>query len=158
MKFQKIICVPGVLLALGAALLLASSARAQQEVEPTTFEIVPGEPANEQPAAGRAVHGSDAAKEAKAVAAPQAATQGRKEPATEATIWQVTASDIAGLLVLTTGMGVVVLCAIAGRWPKRYRNRFTEKRSAGREGERRVEYQALDAVVKQWSERVGPPA
>jgi hypothetical protein len=154
MKFQKIIYVPGIVIGLGAALLLGSAARAQQEVEPTTFEMVPGEPGSGQ-APGRAAHSSEAAKDMAGKVATQEATQ---NAATEARITQLTASDVAGMLVLMSGMGVIVLCAIARRWPKRYRNRFTQRKSAGRNGAHGVESQALDSVVKQWCERVGPPA
>jgi hypothetical protein len=47
MKMQKMIRMQ-ILLGLGAALLLAGSARAQQEVDPTSFDINPGTPAVEQ--------------------------------------------------------------------------------------------------------------
>lgn len=156
MKFQKIVRLPGILIGLGAALLLASSARAQQEVEPTTFEIVPGEGAGQKTAAGRAAHISEAAKKMAAKSAEQAAAQNAGTP--EARITQLTASDVAGMLMLMSGMGVIVLCAIAGRWPKHYRKRFTQRESAVRNGGHGVEFQGTDSVVKQWCERVGPPA
>jgi hypothetical protein len=154
MKFQKIIRVPGIVIAVGAALLLGSSARAQQEVEPTTFEIVPGEQASGQ-VPGRAARSFEAAKEMAAKVAEQEATQ--NGATTESRITQLTASDVAGMLMLMSGMGVIVLCAIAGRWPKRYRSRFTQRRAVGN-GEHGVEFESLDSVVKQWCERVGPPA
>jgi hypothetical protein len=50
MKFQKVIRMPMMLAGLGIGLLLANPVRAQQEVDPTYFEVAPGAQAN-QPAA-----------------------------------------------------------------------------------------------------------
>src|SRR5260370_14128774 len=54
MKSQKRIRIQMVLVGLGAALLMAGSARAQQDMDPTYFDIHPGTPAA-QKTAGTAV-------------------------------------------------------------------------------------------------------
>jgi hypothetical protein len=51
MKFQKVIRMPMMLAGLGIGLLLANPVRAQQEVDPTYFEVAPGAPQANQPAA-----------------------------------------------------------------------------------------------------------
>jgi|ERR1700720_4633628 hypothetical protein len=44
MKFQRIVRVPVIVMGLGIALLLAGPVRAQQEIDPDTFDINPGTP------------------------------------------------------------------------------------------------------------------
>jgi|HubBroStandDraft_1064217.scaffolds.fasta_scaffold259686_2 hypothetical protein len=44
MKIQKIVRVQAMLMGLGAMLLLASGARAQQDMSPDTFDVNPGTP------------------------------------------------------------------------------------------------------------------
>lgn len=44
MKFQKTLRIRLIVAGLGAALLLPVSVRAQQEVDPTTFDVNPGTP------------------------------------------------------------------------------------------------------------------
>src|SRR5258707_2424148 len=53
MKSQKRIRIQMVLVGLGAALLMAGSARAQQDMDPTYFDIHPGTPAAQKTAVGR---------------------------------------------------------------------------------------------------------
>src|SRR5215831_15635368 len=124
MKFEKMIRAQGILIALGAALLLASAARAQQEVEPTTFEVAPGVPGKasaKQSAESRGAQNSQAAEQTSA--AVPAATQSGNEATREESVAVFTAGEIAAALVLITGIGMLVLSAITGRWPKRYGNR-----------------------------------
>ena len=133
MKFEKIIRAQVILIALGAALLLTSPARAQQEVEPTTFEVAPGMPGGEKatiPAASAATRKAEAAKQMKATVATPTATQSDNEATGQESVGVLTASEVAGLLVLITGIGMLVLSAMTGRWPKRYGNRFRQRRSA----------------------------
>ena len=51
MKFQRIVRVPVIVMGLGIALLLAGPVRAQQEIDPDTFDINPGTPKIERVAA-----------------------------------------------------------------------------------------------------------
>src|SRR5258706_6416425 len=53
MKSQKRIRIQMVLVGLGAALLMAGSARAQQDMDPTYFDIHPGTPAGQKTAVVR---------------------------------------------------------------------------------------------------------
>src|SRR5258708_11900350 len=53
MKSQKRIRIQMVLVGLGAALLMAGSARAQQDMDPTYFDIHPGTPAAQKTAVVR---------------------------------------------------------------------------------------------------------
>ena len=45
MKFQNKIRMQMIMVGLGAALLMAGSARAQQDMDPTYFDVNPGTPA-----------------------------------------------------------------------------------------------------------------
>ena len=54
MKLQKAIRMQAMLVGLGAMLLLASGARAQQDVSPDTFDVNPGTPAVENAVAAPA--------------------------------------------------------------------------------------------------------
>ncbi len=44
MKFRKAICVPAMLMFFGAGMIAPRPVQAQQEVDPTTFDVNPGAP------------------------------------------------------------------------------------------------------------------
>src|SRR5260221_9147216 len=77
MKSQKRIRIQMVLVGLGAALLMAGSARAQQDMDPTYFDIHPGTPAAQKTAGpGGAQKYNSAKRGGKESATPPGALRG----------------------------------------------------------------------------------
>jgi hypothetical protein len=114
MKFQKMIRVQLMMVGLGAALMLASSARAQQDMDPTTFDINPGVSQADNGAAVRTAQGSPAATEMNAEAA--AVANQNDADVSQAALAQWTPTDTMVGLVLIAGMlSIVVYAAAATR-------------------------------------------
>ena len=63
MKIQNKVRMQVIMVGLGAALLMAGSARAQQDMDPAYFDVKPGTPAVSQTMAVRTAQNSQAAKE-----------------------------------------------------------------------------------------------
>jgi hypothetical protein len=78
MKLQKITRMHGMLMILGAVLLLANITRAQQEVDPTTFDTTSGDASTKQSAGAKTARHSEATDEMKAKAAAPVAAQERQ--------------------------------------------------------------------------------
>jgi len=127
MKLQSIFRAPMIVMGLGVALLLASPIRAQQEVDPDTFDINPGTPKAEVAAAAPAstapVMVSDASRngtmsQAGIIAAPD---------------WNgmfaapLNAVDVAMVAILALGTGLVALYTVVAT---RRQRRFPPVRSS----------------------------
>ena len=112
MELQKKIRMQMVMVGLGAALLLAGSARAQQDMDPTYFDVNPGTPAVSKAAAIRVAQSSPAVNE-------NGSTQGAltlavsKEATLEAGVARMAIVDAGVVLVLLGGIFSIVLYAMA---------------------------------------------
>jgi hypothetical protein len=115
MKLQKITRMHGMLMILGAVLLLANITRAQQEVDPTTFDTTSGDASTKQSAGAKTARHSEATDEMKAKAAAPVAAQSDNRGAQEERVTQLSVPDIAALLVLIIGTGMSVLYALRHR-------------------------------------------
>jgi hypothetical protein len=108
MKLQRIVRVPMIVMGLGAALLLAGPVRAQQEVDPDTFDINPGTPKMEAVATT-------------AVAAPNAiqTSDVARASISPASNWDgsfaapLNAVDVTMVAILALGTGLVALYTVA---------------------------------------------
>jgi hypothetical protein len=112
MELQKKIRMQMVIVGLGAALLMAGSARAQQDMDPTYFDVKPGTPAVSKAAVMRVAQSSPAAKE-------NGSTQSAltlavsKEATFEAGVARMAIVDAGVVLVLMGGVLSIVLYAMA---------------------------------------------
>jgi hypothetical protein len=125
MKLQTIFRAPMIVLGLGVALLLASPVRAQQEVNPDTFDVNPGTPTAEIVAATPAT--------ASPVLAPDA---GQRVVVSQASMvsgsdWNgmfaapLNAVDVTMIVILAAGTGLVALYTITAT---RKQRRFSSVR------------------------------
>ncbi|MGA2427496.1 MAG: hypothetical protein ABSH13_03255 [Candidatus Acidiferrum sp.] len=126
MKLQNIVRVPMIVMGLGVALLLASPLRAQQEINPDTFDINPGTPKAELVAATPASAGPASASDAsQSVPVSQAAVVSGAD-------WNgmfaapLNAVDVTMVLILAIGTGLVAIYTIAAT---RRQRRFSPARS-----------------------------
>jgi hypothetical protein len=127
MKLQNIVRVPMIVMGLGVALLLASPLRAQQEINPDTFDINPGTPKAELVAAAPASAGPALASDAsQSVTASQAGIVSGSN-------WNgmfaapLNAVDVAMVLILAVGTGLVAIYTVAAT---RRQRRFSPARSS----------------------------
>jgi len=104
MKFQTIVRAQLMLMGLGAALLLASSARAQQDMDPSDFPVTPGTVKVERQAVERTASAVAPSKQAGAEAAAQAALFA---PSTQEE------SDFSRLVIMDAGMVVILMVGVA---------------------------------------------
>jgi hypothetical protein len=112
MKFQNRIRMQMMMVGLGAALCLASSARAQQDMDPTYFDVNPGTPAVGKTAVVRVAHTSPATKDnGPAESALALATS--KEATLEAGVMRMAIVDAGIVLILFGGIVSIVLYAMA---------------------------------------------
>src|SRR5258708_10115185 len=113
MKIQKAFRTRAMLLAgLGAALLLATPLRAQQDMDPTYFEVNPGTPRAEHLTHVRATVNSTAAVQ-EVHAQPAAGLPATADATLEANIVRVTVADFAALVILVVGVILIALYATA---------------------------------------------
>jgi hypothetical protein len=126
MKLQRIFRAPMIVMGLGTALLLASPIRAQQEVDPDTFDVNPGTPKAEVAAAqttAAPVLASDAGQK---MAVSQASTASESA-------WNgmfaapLNAVDVAMVVILAAGTGLVALYVATAT---RRKERFSSVRSS----------------------------
>jgi recombinational DNA repair protein (RecF pathway) len=110
MKFQKSVRMSMMLVGLGAALLLARSARAQQDVDPTTFDINPGAVKVEQPVAQKAASIVAPAK-VENESLVQTALWSSKATQQETDLARVTLVDALLVVILLAGTGLIVMYA-----------------------------------------------
>jgi len=112
MKFQNKIRMQMVMLGLVAALLMAGSARAQQDMDPTYFDVNPGTPAVSKVVVVRAAQSSQAAKE-NASAESTLALANRSDVTLEAGVTRMAIVDVGVALILLGGIVSIVLYAMA---------------------------------------------
>jgi len=105
MKFQKMIRVQLMLMGLGAGLLMAKPAVAQQDTNPTLFEA-----ASDTSQPGQAAFNAAPPPEAMIRVTAYASTTPAAQESDEA---QVTALDIKTILALMVGIGSIVLLGMA---------------------------------------------
>src|SRR5260370_27890451 len=113
MRIQKAFGTRAMLLAgLGAALLLATPVRAQQDMDPTYFGVNPGTPRAEHLTHVRTAANSTAAVE-KVQAQPAAGLPATADATLEANIVRVTVADFAALVILFCGVILIARYATA---------------------------------------------
>jgi len=119
MKMQAIIRMQ-LLVGLGAALLLAGSVRAQQEVDPTSFDINPGTPKVEQSATPQKMVSQATARLADNAAESKdgdlenliaTAFWNQKATQEERDLARMTMIDVLLVVILVIGIGSIVLYA-----------------------------------------------
>jgi hypothetical protein len=113
MKSQKRIRIQMVLVGLGAALLMAGSARAQQDMDPTYFDIHPGTPAAQKTAVVRSAQNYIPAKTEGNDSASALAVVSGEDATLEAGITRVAVIDLGIALILFGGILSIVLYAMA---------------------------------------------
>jgi hypothetical protein len=126
MKLQRIVRAPMIVMGLGVALLLASPMRAQQEINPDTFDINPGIPKAELVAAAPASAGPALASDAKQSATPSQAGMVSGSDWSGMFAAPLNAVDVAMVLILAVGTGLVAIYTVAAT---RQQRRFSSARS-----------------------------
>ena len=112
MKYQTKIRMQILMVGLGAALLTAGSARAQQDMDPTYFDVKPGTPAVSKVVAVRTAQSS--AREAENGSAENALMlASSKESTLEAGVARMAILDAGAVLILFGGVISIVLYARA---------------------------------------------
>ena len=112
MKFQAKIRMQMMMVGLGAALLMAGSARAQQDMDPTYFDVNPGTPAVSKDVAVRTAQSSPRGTEnGSAQSALMLASS--KEDTLEAGVARMAIVDAGAVLILFGGVISIVLYARA---------------------------------------------
>ena len=114
MKAQRIVRMQLMLMGLGAAMLLASSARAQQDMDPTAFDVNPGTPKVERQVAQQTAQSSvAAAKESNPEGVIPAALWSGQATKQEADFSRLIVVDASMVLILMAGIASIVLYAMA---------------------------------------------
>jgi hypothetical protein len=112
MKLQKRIRMQMLMVGLGAALLMAGSARAQQDMDPTYFDVNPGTPAVSKVMIVKAAPRPEVAKDA--ARAESVLTLASNSDATlEAGVTRMAIVDAGVALMLLAGIVSIVLYAMA---------------------------------------------
>ena len=101
-----------VMVGLGVALLMAASARAQQDMDPTSFDINPGTPAVSKTVMVKAAPSSHAAKE-NASAESTLALANRSDATLEAGVTRMAIVDGGVVLILLAGIVAIARYAMA---------------------------------------------
>jgi hypothetical protein len=112
-KFQKMIRMQVILVGLGAALLLAGSAHAQQDMDPTAFDVNPGTPHIVRVASAHGAQSSVAGMKANSAASDSESIWGGQATAQEADLARLTMVDGTMVVILMAGVGLIVLYALA---------------------------------------------
>jgi hypothetical protein len=112
MKFQTKIRMQMLMVGLGAALLMAGSARAQQDMDPTYFDVNPGTPAASKVAVVRTAQSAPRATESGS-AQNALALASSKEETLEAGVARMAIVDAGVVLILFGGVISIVLYAMA---------------------------------------------
>jgi len=112
MKFQNQIRMQMVMVGLGAALLMAGSARAQQDMDPTYFEAKPGTPAVSKVVVVRAAQTPQAAKENASAESTLALANG-SDATLEAGVTRMAIVDAGVALILLAGIVSIARYAMA---------------------------------------------
>jgi len=101
------------LMGLGAALLLAISARAQQDMDPTAFDVNPGTPRVTRIAAGHAAQNFATAKKTDSAVSASESLWSGQETKQEADLARLAMVDATMVVILMAGVGLIVLYAMA---------------------------------------------
>lgn len=112
MKFQNQIRMQMVMVGLGAALLMAGSARAQQDMDPTYFEAKPGTPAVSKVVVVRAAQSPQAVKENASAESALAFANG-SDATLEAGVARMAIVDAGVALILLAGIVSIARYAMA---------------------------------------------
>jgi hypothetical protein len=118
MKFQKMIRIQMMLMGMGAGLLLARPACAQQDMDPTIFEDSANTPVMDQP-----LNATPSAEATKVAAADSAAPLAAQR--VDAT--GLTSMDMSAVVVLMIGIGSIVLLGLAEAVREGRRRTWREK-------------------------------
>ena len=113
MKMQNRIRMQMVMVGLGAALLMAGSARGQQDMDPTYFDINPGTPAVQKAAVVRSAQNQIPVKTERDDAASALAVVSGKDATLEAGMTRVFLINAGVALILFGGIVSIVLYALA---------------------------------------------
>jgi len=113
MKLQKIVRMQMMLMGLGAALLLASSAYAQQDMDPTDFPVNPGTPKVERHAVQRTVRNVEPANAVETAAFLPGALESDQNTQQETDFTRLIVVDATMVVILMAGIGAIVLFAKA---------------------------------------------
>ena len=113
MKAQRIVRMQLMLMGLGVAMLLASSARAQQDMDPTAFDVNPGTPKVERQVAQQTAQSAAPAKEANTEGVIPAALWSGQATKQEADFSRLIVVDASMVLILMAGIASIVLYAMA---------------------------------------------
>ena len=111
MKFQKKLRMQMVIVGLGAALLMAGSARAQQDMNPTYFDANPATPAVSKIVVAKTVQSSQAGKETSA--GNMLALANRSDATLEAGVTRIAIVDSGVALMLLVGIVLIARYAMA---------------------------------------------
>lgn len=112
MKSQNKIRMQIVMVGLGAALLMAGSARAQQDMDPTYFDVNPGAPAVSKTVIVKAAQGSQVVKQ-DASAESALALANRSDVTLETSVTRVAIVDSGIALILLAGIVLIARYAMA---------------------------------------------
>ena len=112
MKLQNKIRMRMLMVGLGAALLMAGSARAQQDMDPTYFDVNPGTPAVSKTVVVKAAQSSRAAKENE-VAQSTLALANRSDVTLETSVTRIAIVDSGIALILVAGVVLIARYAVA---------------------------------------------
>jgi len=111
MKIQNKVRMQVIMVGLGAALLMAGSARAQQDMDPAYFDVKPGTPAVSQTMAVRTAQNSQAAKE-NASAESTLALANRSDVTLETSVARIAVVDSGIALILLGGVVLIARYAV----------------------------------------------
>lgn len=112
MKSQNKVRMSMMLMGLGAAFLLAGSTRAQQEVDPTYFDIKPGTPATQAAPVRSAQQAPVAVQKSHDTESALSIATGR-DATLEAGLTRVAVIDVALSLIFVGGFASIVVYALA---------------------------------------------
>ncbi len=138
MKLQNKIRMHMVMLGLGTALLMAGSARAQQDMDPTYFDVNPGTPAVSKVVTVRAAQSSQAARENASAEGTLALANG-----SDATL----EAGVTRMAIVDAGVGVILLAGIVSI--ARYAMAATRRERAFRVSPRTAPYNPASASTAQ---------
>ena len=111
MEFRKIVRTQVILVGLGAALLLAGSTHAQQDMNPTAFD--PGTPRVAKVETAHTAQSTSTAKKANSTDTAGESLWSGEETTQEADLARLTMVDAILVVILMAGVGLIVLYAMA---------------------------------------------
>jgi hypothetical protein len=112
MKFQNKVRMQVIMVGLGAALLMAGTARAQQDIDPTYFDVKPGTPAAGKVVVVRTAQNLQAAKENES-AESTLALANRSDVTLETSVTRIAVVDSGIVLILLAGVVLIARYAVA---------------------------------------------